>query len=221
MERYRFEVIGRTVLGAPIEVAHFAPPEYAKARARVVVFGGIHGDEPASALIATRLIEDLLERAPLCPTWIVPVVNVDGLAAGTKNNARDVDLNRNFAAHNWAAEAPAGYNPGRSPESEPETQALASLIERSGATRLLAIHATYRVMNWDGAGQALAEEMAARAGYPASGTIGYPTHGSFGSKYGGDRGLEVVTVEVPYLEADPRAFAEVRTALHYALGVSG
>lgn len=213
----RDETIGATVNGRPIEAIVFTPPSYARPRPPAVVFGAIHGDEPATRLQAERLIEELLDRPPGRETWIIPVVNVDGLLGGSKNNARDVDLNRNFAARNWVATYPGGYNPGATAESEPETQALVALIARTGAERLIALHATYRVMNWDGAGQALAEEMGRLAGYPAAGDIGYPTAGSFGSKYGVDLGREVVTVEVPYLEVDERAWTETRTALRWAV----
>ncbi len=213
----RDEVIGTTVSGRPIEAIVFSPPRYARPRPPAVVFGAIHGDEPATRLQAERLIEELLDRPPGRETWIIPVVNVDGLLGGSKNNARDVDLNRNFAAANWVATYAGGYCPGATPESEPETRALVAVIERTGAERLIALHATFRVMNWDGRGRELAEEMARLAGYPASGDIGYPTAGSFGSKYGVDRGLEVVTVEVPYLETDERAWTDTRTALRWAV----
>ena len=209
--------IGTTVLGRPIEATVCMPPKYARPRPPAVIFGAIHGDEPASALQAQRLLEDLVERPPGRETWIIPIVNVDGLVAGTKNNARDVDLNRNFASSNWVGSHSAGYNPGAAAESEPETAALVAVIAKLGAERLIALHATFRVMNWDGRGRELAEEMGRLAGYPAAGDIGYPTPGSFGSKYGHDLGLEVVTVEVPYLEADERAWTEVRTALRWAV----
>lgn len=213
----REEIVGTTVLGRPIEAICFAPPSYARTRPPAIVFGALHGDEPATALQAQRLIEELVERPPGRETWIIPAVNVDGLLAGTKNNARDVDLNRNFASANWTAAHQGGYNPGATPESEPETQALAALIDKVGAERLISLHATFKVMNWDGRGRELAEEMGRLAGYPASGDIGYPTPGSFGSKYGVDRGLEVVTVEVPYLEVDERAWEETRTALRWSV----
>jgi len=209
--------IGTTVLGRPIDAVICTPPSYARPRPPAVIFGAIHGDEPASALLATRLIEELVDRPPGRETWIIPAVNVDGLLAGSKNNARDVDLNRNFASSTWRTDHPPGYHPGAVAESEPETQALVAAIRAAGAERLVALHATYRVMNWDGRGRALAEEMAALCGYPASGDIGYPTPGSFGSKYGHDLGLEVVTVEVPYLEADERAWTELRAALRWTV----
>jgi murein peptide amidase A len=212
-------VIGRTVLGRDIEAVRFAPADYARVRPPALVFGGIHGDEAASVLQAERLIEDLVERPPGRETWIVPCVNIDGVLAGTKNNANDVDLNRHFAAANWTATpSKPGYFPGAAPETEPEVRALVDLIEQSRATRFIALHATYRCFNWDGGGQKLAEEMAALApGYPAEADLGYPTPGSFGSKYGLDRGLEVVTVEVPYLAVDEQAWLDTRAALRWCV----
>jgi protein MpaA len=149
---------------------------------------------------------------------LIPALNLDGLAGGSKNNANDVDLNRNFDAANWSAEHAAGYFPGAAPASEPETRALIDLIEQSGATRLIALHSPFRTVNWDGAGQALAEEMAARNGYGATADIGYPTPGSFGSRYGVELGLEVVTLEIPMIEP-AEAWAENRDALLYSVNL--
>ncbi len=210
-------VIGTTVLGRPIEALYFEPAGYARPREPAVLFGAIHGDEAVTQMMLERLADDLVERPPGRPTWIVPCLNIDGVMAGTKNNANDIDLNRHFAAANWTAVHAAGYKPGAAPETEPEVKALVELIEHAGATRLIAVHATYQVFNWDGGGRALAEEMARLAGYPAAGDIGYPTPGSFGSKYGVDRGLEVVTVEVPYLVVDEGAWRETRAALRWAV----
>lgn len=208
--------IGRTVLGRGIDALRFAPPDYARPRPGAILFGAIHGDEPLGVHCLIELARELIAQPPGRETWIVPALNLDGLAAGTKNNANDVDLNRNFAAANWSAEHDVGYAPGAAPESEPETAALAALIEQSGAERLIALHSPFRVVNWDGSGRALAEAMAERCGYPVSDDIGYPTPGSFGSKYGVDRGLEVVTLEIPFCEED-EAWTETRTALRFAL----
>jgi protein MpaA len=210
-------VIGQSVLGRPIEALRFDPPSYAQPRPAAILFGAIHGDEPAGVLCLERLAAELIERPPGRETWIVFALNPDGLAAGTKNNARDVDLNRNFASSNWVRDHKAGYDPGPTPGSEPETQALVALIERSGATRLIALHSPFRTCNWDGSGEALAEEMGRLNGYGASADIGYPTPGSFGSRYGRDLGLEVVTLEIPYFEAEEVAWTENRAALRHAL----
>jgi protein MpaA len=210
-------VIGTTVLGRPIEAVCFSPPSYARPRPPALLFGAIHGDEPVSQLMLERLADELVERPPGRPTWIVPCVNVDGILAGTRNNANDVDLNRNFACSSWGQQRRPGYNPGAAPEDQPETRALVDLIERTGVERLVAVHATYRMINWDGRGEQLAREMAERCGYPAEPDMGYPCPGSFGSKYGVDRGLEVVTVESPYLVAEERGWLECRTALRWSV----
>jgi len=200
------------VSGRAIRALHFAPPPDFAHKPPVLLFGAIHGDEPLGVYCLLALADELAARPPGRDTWIVPALNLDGLAGGSKNNDHDVDLNRNFAASNWTAEHSAGYDPGPHPESEPETRALVALIDRIGATRLIALHSPFRVVNYDGAGRTLAELMAAQNGYGASGDIGYPTPGSFGSRYGVDLGLEVVTLEIPLLD-DAEAWAENRGAL--------
>lgn len=204
--------IGKTVLGREIPAYVFEPPSYAKERPSALLFGAIHGDEPLGVDCLGRLCAELAERPPGRVTYIVPALNIDGLAAGTKNNANDIDLNRNFRASNWQSAHEPGYNPGVAPESEPETRALATLIDGVGPHRLVSIHSPYRTVNWDGAGRELAEAMAEENGYGATESMGYPTPGSFGSKYGADRGLEVVTLEIPLVTED-EAWEQNRRAL--------
>jgi protein MpaA len=210
-------VIGHTVLGRPIEAVHFTPPSYARPRPPALLFGGIHGDEPASQLVLERLADELVERPPGRDTWIVPCVNVDGTLAGTRNNAADVDLNRNFATADWGTSRRPGYNPGGAAEDQPETRALVELIARIAAHRLVAVHATYRMVNWDGCGEVLARELAERCGYPAEREMGYPTPGSFGTRYGVEAGCEVITLELPYLLADEQAWLDTRSALRWCV----
>lgn len=217
MSHRREVVIGQTVLGRPIEAVHFTPPSYAKPRPPALLFGAIHGDEAVTQLMMERLADELVERPPGRDTWIVPCVNVDGVLAGTRNNANDVDLNRNFASQSWGTQRRPGYNPGAAAEDQPETRALVDLIERSGAQRLIAVHATYRMVNWDGAGEQLAKEMAERCGYPVEHDMGYPCPGSFGTKYGVEQNLEVITLEVPYLMVDERGWTDCRSALRWCV----
>ncbi len=217
MSERRELVLGKTVLGRPIEAVHFAPPSYARARPPAILFGAIHGDEPVSQLMLERLADELIERPPGRETWIIPCVNVDGTMAGTRNNANDVDLNRNFASTSWGTERRPSYNPGTAAEDQPEAQALVALIDRVGAERLIAVHATYRMVNWDGRGEALAKDMSERCGYPVEHDMGYPCPGSFGTKYGVEKNLEVITLESPYLMADERGWLECRTALRWCV----
>jgi len=60
----------------------------------VLVVGCIHGNECAGMAVTRRL----LGRAePIAlDLWVLPNLNPDGLAHGTRGNARGVDLNRDF-----------------------------------------------------------------------------------------------------------------------------
>jgi len=190
-------IVGVSVRGRPIEAFDLAGSE-AVAGVGAIVFGAIHGDEPGSAELCRRFVLALAAERPRYRTIVIPVANPDGLRANRKNNARDVDLNRNFAARNWErVNLVSGYDPGPAPQSEPETAALAALLDRWRPGALVAVHQPFRCVNWDGSGQGLADRMSAACGYPSVASVGYPTPGSFGSRYGVDEGRCVVTFELP------------------------
>jgi protein MpaA len=159
--------------------------------------GGIHGDEPASVEALLDLAARLAAQEDSPCVFLVPVVNPDGIARGAKNSARDVDLNRNFPARSFATAHAPGYFPGPSPLSEPETRIIADLVDRAGVRGAVAVHAPFACVNYDGPATAWAEAVAAACGWPARGDIGYPTPGSLGSWLGLDRGLPVLTLELP------------------------
>jgi len=186
--------LGRSFEGRPILAGRFGGAGRA-----LVVMGGIHGDEPASVEAVLALGRRLSTgRLPPVPVVIVPALNPDGLVRGTKNSARDVDLNRNFPARSFRPEHAPGYFPGEAPLSEPETRLLNDLVERTPALLgLVAVHAPFACVNYDGPAEAWAETVAAACGWPARGDIGYPTPGSLGSWLGRDRGVPVLTLELP------------------------
>jgi protein MpaA len=191
-------LVGASVRGAPIEGERVGPG----GDVQLLVFGAIHGDEPESAELCRRWLARLSTSAPPRDVVIVPVANPDGLAARTKDNAHGVDLNRNFAARSWVATHPPGYFPGAQPLSEPEAAAIAALVDALAPSVIVAVHQPFRCVNWDGPAASLASEMAALTGYPAVASVGYPTPGSFGACYGIDRGLPVITLELPRAVAE-------------------
>lgn len=115
--------IGHSFRGRPI-VATVSGT--ADAPLRVLVVGSVHGDEPAGIRVAQRLIASPPLRRAV--HWIVPTLNPDGLAAGTRGNARGVDLNRNFP-FGWRPLGGLEYS-GTHPLSEPESRTAARLTRR-------------------------------------------------------------------------------------------
>ena len=118
-------VIGHSVRGRPI-VAYERGDRSAPA---TLVVGVIHGSEPAGLGVIAQL-----RRLPLPPhvhLWLVPTINPDGLAAGTRQNAHGVDLNRNWPTA-WVRNGVPwdGYYSGPRPMSEPENRAMRAFILR-------------------------------------------------------------------------------------------
>lgn len=77
------------------------------AQPRVYVAAGVHGDEPEGVEAALRLLESLADASipPLTrhPLVVLPCLNPSGLAQGTRANALDQDINRQFHADTLSA----------------------------------------------------------------------------------------------------------------------
>ncbi|HEX9164504.1 MAG TPA: murein tripeptide amidase MpaA [Gemmatimonadales bacterium] len=189
---------GRSVLGLPLEV--WRP----RGDCRLLVFAGIHGEEPETTYALSRALRQFPD--PLPHSAVVLAANPDGLIRGTRGNARGVDLNRNFPSRNWTP-APVTHrstledpsdvllSPGNAPGSEPEVQALLALIGELKPRAVVALHAPLACID-DAHDTALGRRLAARTRMPLVRDVGYPTPGSFGS-WGTDHGVPVVTYEFP------------------------
>jgi murein peptide amidase A len=100
--------LGHSVEGRTIQPVVLGSPS---APHRLLVVGCIHGDECAGLAIVRRLVA---AGAPAgAGIVVVSNLNPDGFAAGTRRNARGVDLNRDFYAR-----------------TQPETRFAVSLIRR-------------------------------------------------------------------------------------------
>jgi protein MpaA len=187
--------LGKTVQGRDITAII-----YGSGAKRVLVFGGIHGDEQHTTVLARALAVNInsLNLPPNITLVVVPDVNPDGLMVSKRVNANGVDINRNFPSKTWRAEyTDQKHYPGVKPSSEPETRAVLSLLESYPPHLVITLHAALGCVNWDGLpGAALAQTLSSVNGYPLCATLGYDTPGSLGILTGIDRQVPTVTIEL-------------------------
>ena len=120
----RIVTIGHSVEGRSIKAKVIGPNS---APRRILLVGCIHGNECAGRAILSALARLPVRRG--VQLWLVPEMNPDGTAADTRQNARVVDLNRNFP-YQWRRISDPTYDSGPHPASEPETRAAMRLILR-------------------------------------------------------------------------------------------
>ena len=194
----------RSVQGTPILVAEYPPLAERQPLGRVLLFGGIHGDELSSVSVVFGWLKTLDQFHSGLFHWrIAPLVNPDGLLRrrSQRMNQRGVDLNRNFPSPNWLVEAPDYWirrtsrnprrYPGEAPLSEPESRWLHEQIETFQPAAIVAVHAPLHVLDYDGP-----PEPPQRLGPLRLKQMGtYP--GSLGRFAGIHLGLPVVTLELP------------------------
>ena len=194
-----------SVHGLSLLYKEYPPLPPRQPQSRVLVIGGIHGDEYSSVSIVFKWMNTLNRYHSGLFHWtFVPVLNPDGLLRpqSRRMNANGVDLNRNFPTHNWH-EATKDYwvkrtrrnprrYPGEHPLSEPETHWLAGLIEEFKPHAIVAVHAPYGVLDFDGP-----PKPPKRLGHLHLNLLGaYP--GSLGSYAGVEKQIPVITIELPH-----------------------
>ena len=153
------ETIGRSAQGRPI-VLHKSGPT--SAALKVLVVGAIHGNETAGMRIAQRLIA----ASPLrhVDLLVVPTINPDGVAAGSRGNAHGVDLNRNFP-YRWRPLTGGEYS-GPHSLSEPETRAARRLINREKPDLTIWFHQPFDLIDKPNGNPFAAQRFATLIGLP-------------------------------------------------------
>lgn len=168
---YTVQTIGVSKQGRAIQAYSFG-----NGGSTVLFTGAIHGSEASSSLILHDLIRHLDANPREIPAHhqvvIVPTVNPDGLARGSRNNANNVNLNRNFDTNDWKQDikdtngmVPGGG--GAQPMSEPETKAIAALSAQLRPRLVLSFHAVGSVAIGNQAGDS------ARLAGIYAGSVGY------------------------------------------------
>lgn len=194
---------GRSVEGRPLAFKQYPALNSRKPLGKVLLMGGIHGDEYSAISIMFKWMDKLNQYHSGLFEWtVVPCLNPDGLLQNKaqRQNANGVDLNRNFPSKNWDSLAlkywkertyknPRRY-PGSSSVSEPETIWFTEMINEFAPDVIIAVHAPHRLVDFDGSISA-----PKRLGNLQLRLLGtYP--GSLGNYAGVDLNIPVVTVEL-------------------------
>lgn len=138
-----WQILTRSVEQRVIEYRQFGRGEQ-----QILVIGPQEGDEPGGVELLERLV-DHLERFPRrlddVTVTVVRDPNPDGRLRGSRTNARGVRLDMNFPTRQWR-KVPIGdrWLSGRTPQSEPETQALIDLLDDVKPQRIVLLEATRR-----------------------------------------------------------------------------
>lgn len=202
------EVFGYSVKGRPLLAFIFG------SGSKTILFtGAIHGNERSSSYLMENWIKELEANARSLPSGkqivIIPEVNPDGMALGTRNNANNVDLNRNFDVSDWKSDITDTYgNPipkggGSEPMSEPETKALAAYTSRLKPRLTMSFHSIggLVIANQAGDSNALARTYSLLTGYgnatgQSSQTFDYAISGTYDDWIAEKLGLPSVLVEL-------------------------
>lgn len=195
----------RSTEGRALVTKQYPPVGKKKPLGRVLVMGGIHGDEYSSVSLMFRWMETLNQYHSGLFHWHwVPLLNPDGLLAtdkATRQNANGVDLNRNFPTPDWLPLAQKYWierthrNPRRFPgamaSSERETQWFIEQIRAFKPDAIVAVHAPHKLVDFDGP-----QNPPTQLGNLQLRRLGtYP--GSLGNYGGSLLNIPVVTVELP------------------------
>lgn len=194
-----------SVLGRPLAHKIYPPLSTRQPLGKVLLIGGIHGDEYASISVVFKWMDILnIHHSGLFHWTFIPLSNPDGLLRdrSQRQNENGVDLNRNFPSADWDElamqywEERTGSNarryPGPHPSSEPEVASLVEEIREFQPDIIVSVHAPFHLVDYDGpptAPEQLGDLSLRKLGV-------YP--GSLGNYGGLDLNIPVVTIELPY-----------------------
>ena len=188
---YTISTIGYSRQGRAINAYYFG-----SGSTTTLYVGAIHGSEPSSKYILEDWIAELNANPRRIPSGnrvvVVPSLNPDGIAMGSRNNAAGVNLDRNFPTDDWKSDIHSadGFRKGgggKKPLSEPESRAIAGLVQQLRPRLMLSYHSLGSLVMGDPG--ALSERYAARyasmVGFrddtygTSTETFGYPATGLF------------------------------------------
>lgn len=210
-----YSVQGRALLALKIT----DNPDRRENEPEVRIIGCHHGNEAISVEVPLSLAHYLCEQYGGDPEvthlvdnreiWIIPMMNPDGLEAGTRRNANSVDLNRDYG-YMWE-----GWGGSQAPYSQPETKAIYLFSQEHNFSLSLSHHSGAEYVNYlwnytpiltqdDSLIVDLSYGYASYSNYPVTnGWQWYETHGDCNDySYGIDGDIDW-TIELSYSYTPP------------------
>ena len=185
----RQRLMGRSVQGRPIMIQSVG-----QGNDTTFIMATIHGNEPAGTPLLNALVDYLRDNPQLLEgrrVVLLPSANPDGQAKNTRENARGIDLNRNFETANRVDNGTNGLRP----LTEPECQVLQTILKEYAPSRIVSVHQPLDCIDYDGPGQAIAARMAQNCDLAVKKLGAKP--GSLGSYTGETLGIPTITLELP------------------------
>lgn len=195
MKSYLF---GRSSKNLPIFGFRFDADTSTATSKKVLIIGGVHGDEIEGVVLTRALCEKLID-SPIENLTIdlVPEFNIEGVVLKTRQNYNGVDLNRNLPTKDWSDTfTKIRYYPGHSPCSENENKNLQKYLDAQKPDFIISIHSWKPMLNVNGDCSPIADHISEKTGYEIKKDIGYPTPGSLGTYTGLEQGLPTLTYEI-------------------------
>jgi len=200
--------IGYSVKGRPIIAYYFGA-----GATKLLFTGGIHGSEASGYRTMQAWVTYLQSNAYNIPAdkqvIVVPNTNPDGIAAGSRNNANNVNIDRNFPSANWSssidtASGTLEHGGGVSPGSEPEAQALLKISRQLQPRLEISFHSQGRLVgaNKYGDSVAIGNIYSGTVGYDtmynnAEAVMGYAITGEYEDWLGEELGVPAILIELP------------------------
>jgi len=191
--------------GYPLAYTSYPPLEGREPKGRILLLGGIHGDEYASVSVLFKWMTTLNKHHSGLFNWqVIPLANPDGLLRrkSQRQNNHGVDLNRNFPTPDWNDKALQYWEkrtyknkrryPGPIAASEVETQWLMHMIAEFKPDAIISVHAPHKLIDFDGPHNP--PQQLGKLQLRPLGT--YP--GSLGNYGGMHLDIPVLTVELPF-----------------------
>jgi len=221
-------------IGASVRGRGITAYQFGEGPNPVIYMGAMHGSEANSRTLMMEWFNELNANPGRLTTRslvVIPAVNPDGLATGSRLNANGVDLNRNFPAADWKSVVTSPDNPnptpagGPAPLSEPESRAVAGYIQRVRPRMVLSFHSAAAVVEANEAGDSvsIASTYAVKARYRAvpksqsAPVFKYDTTGAMEDWMRDRLGSPAIVVEL--LSKTSSEFSRNRDALWFTTGL--